>query len=48
MKLEGLVLPSQGLSNNSYPELNQPIPYIGIYFFKIYSNIVLSSIPRPC
>jgi hypothetical protein len=47
MEAEGLVLHSQGLSNNPNPELNQPIPCIDIYFFKINSSIVLSFMPRP-
>ena len=38
---------SQGLSNNSYPEPNQPNPHIDTYFFTIHSNIVLPSTPRP-
>ena len=38
---------SQGVSNNPYPEHNQPIPRTDTYFFNIQSNIVLSSTPRP-
>ena len=35
---------SQGLSNNSYPEPKQPnYPHL----FKVHSNIVLPSTPRP-
>ena len=30
---------SQGLSNNSYPEPNQPITRIDINLFKVHSNI---------
>ena len=37
---------SQGLSNNPYPEPNQPIPRIDTYFFKIHPNIVLPSTPN--
>ena len=37
---------SQGLSNNSYPEPNNPIPRIDTYLFKVHSNIVLPSMPR--
>ena len=33
---------SQGLSNNP-----DPIPRIATYFYKIHSNIVLPSMPRP-
>ena len=32
---------SQGLSNNSYSEPNQPITRIDTYLFKVHSNIVL-------
>ena len=35
---------SQGLSNNPYPETNQPNPRIDAYFVKIYSNILCPSI----
>jgi hypothetical protein len=38
---------SQGLSNNPYPEPNQPNPRIDTYLFKVHSNIVLLSTPRP-
>ena len=38
---------TQMLSNNSYPEPNQPNPRIDTYFFKIHSNIVLPSSPWP-
>ena len=42
----GVSMPhSQGLSNNLYPEPNQP--RIDSYFFKIHSNIVLPSTTRP-
>ena len=38
---------SQGLSNNPYPEPDQPNSlYWYLFFFKIYSNIVLPSTPR--
>ena len=37
---------SQGLSNNPYPEQNQPNSSYDTYFFKIHSNIVLPSMPR--
>ena len=37
---------SQGLSNNSYPEPNQPNSRIDTYLFKVHSNIVLPSTPR--
>ena len=36
---------SQALSNNSYPEPNQPVPCIDNYLFKIHSNTVLPSTP---
>ena len=36
----------QGLSNNIDPQPNEPIPRMDTYFFKIHSNIVLSSTPR--
>ena len=38
---------SQGLSNNPYSEPTNPIPVIDTYFFKIHSNIVLPSTPKP-
>ena len=39
---------SQGLSNKPYPEPNQPkSPRIDTYLFKVHSNIVLPSTPRP-
>jgi hypothetical protein len=47
MEPGGSMLYSQGLSNNPYPEPNKPNSSTDIYFFKVYSNIVLSSIPRP-
>ena len=34
---------SQGLSNNSHPEPNQPNSSYDTYFFEIHSNNVLSS-----
>ena len=34
---------SQGLSNNPYPEMNQPKSLNGTYFFKIHSISVLPS-----
>ena len=37
---------SQVYSNNPYPEPNQYTYSYDIYFFKIYSNIVLSTTPR--
>ena len=41
LKEPGGAMPhSQGLSNNPYPELNNPIPRIDTYFYKIHSNIV--------
>ena len=40
MESVGSMPHSQGLSNNSYPEL---IPRTDIYLFKVHSNIVLSS-----
>ena len=39
---------SQGLSNKPYPEPNQTNPHIDTYLFKVHSNIVLPSTPRPC
>ena len=47
MEPGGSMPPSQGPSNKAYPEPNQPIPPIDTYFFKIHSNIVLPSTPRP-
>ena len=49
MELSGSMPRSQGLSNNSYPEPNQPNspPRIDTYLFKVHSNIVLPSTPRP-
>ena len=44
MELGGSMPHSQGLSNNSYPE---PNPRIDTYLFKVHSNIVLPSTPRP-
>ena len=44
---EGAMPHLQELSINSYPEPNQQIPCIDIYFFKVHSNIVLPSTPRP-
>ena len=38
---------SQELSNNPYPEPNQPNSSYDNYFFKVHSNIVLPSTPRP-
>jgi hypothetical protein len=38
------MLHSQELSNNPYPNPNQPIIHIGTYFFKILSNIVLPTV----
>ena len=43
MELGDSIPYSQGLSNNSYPEPNQPNPRTDIYFFNINSNIVLPS-----
>ena len=43
MKPRGSVMHSQGLSNNPYPEPNQPNSCIDTYFFKINSNIALPS-----
>ena len=40
------MLHSQGLSNNSYPEPNPSISSFW-YLFKVHSNIVLPSTPRP-
>ena len=47
MEPGGSMSHSQGLSNNSYHEPNQPFPRIDTYLFKIHSNIVLSSTPKP-
>ena len=47
MEHEGTMSHSQGLSNNPYPEPNNPIPRIDTYLFKVHSNIVLPSTPRP-
>ena len=38
---------SQGLSNNPYPEPNQPMSRINTCFFKIHPSTVLPSTPRP-
>ena len=39
---------SQGLSNNSYSEQNKPnSPRIDTYLFKVHSDIVFPSTPRP-
>ena len=38
---------SQELSNNPYPVPINPIPRIDTYLFKVNSNIVLPSTPRP-
>ena len=44
----GCLMPhSQVLSNNSYPEPNQSNSLFDTYFFKVHSNIVLPSTPRP-
>ena len=43
MKLEGSVQHSQGLSNSPYLSWTNPIARIDTYFFKIHSNIILSS-----
>jgi hypothetical protein len=40
------MLLSQGVFSNPYPEPNL-ILHIDTYFFKIRSDIVLTSIPRP-
>ena len=37
---------SQGLSNNSYPEPNHPIPRTDTNSCKVHSNVVLPSTPR--
>jgi hypothetical protein len=37
----------QGLSNNPYPESNNPIPRTDTYLFKVHPNIVLPPTPRP-
>ena len=36
----------QGLSNNFYPEPNNPIPRTDTYLFKVNPNIVLPSTPK--
>jgi hypothetical protein len=38
---------SQGLSNNPYPEPNNPIPRVDTYFFKVCSYIVPPPMPKP-
>jgi hypothetical protein len=38
---------SQGLSSTSYPDPNQPNGSYYTYFFKVLSNIVLASPPKP-
>ena len=48
MEPRGLMPHLQGLTNNPYPQPNQPYPCIDTYFFKIHSNIVfLSSLGLP-
>ena len=37
---------SQGLSNNSYPVPNNPIPRIDTYLFKVHTNIVRLGLPK--
>ena len=41
MEPGGSMLHSQGLSNNSYPELNQPITRIDTYLFKVHIAYLL-------
>ena len=47
MKPGGSMPHSQGLSNNPYPEPNQPNTSYYTYPFQFHSNIVLPSTPRP-
>jgi hypothetical protein len=47
LKPGGSMLHSQGLSNNPYPEPNQPNSSSDTHFFKIRSNIVLPFMTRP-
>ena len=47
MEPGGSMPQSHGLSNNPYPEPNQPITRIDTYLFKVHSNIVRPSTPRP-
>ena len=47
MEPRGSMLHSQGLPSNPYPSRINPIPHIDTYFFKIQSNIILPSTPRP-
>ena len=47
MEPGGSIPHSQGLSNNPYTEPNQPNSRIDAYLFKVHSNIVLPSTPRP-
>ena len=47
MELGGSMPNSQGLSNNPYPELNEPNSSNYTYFFKKHFNTVLPSMPRP-
>ena len=47
MESGGSMPHSQGLSNNSYPVPNQPITRIDTYLFKVHSNIIFPSTPRP-
>ena len=47
MESGGSMPHSQGPSNNPSPESINPIPRMDTYFFKINSNIVLPSTPRP-
>ena len=46
MEAGGSMTHSQRLSNNPYPEPNQPITCTDIYLFKVHSNIVFSSTPK--
>ena len=38
---------SQGLPSKPYPDTNESVSHIATYFFRIHSNIVLPSTPRP-
>ena len=47
MEPGGSMSHEQGLSNNLYTEQINSIPRTDSHFFKIHSNIVLRSTPRP-
>ena len=46
MEPGGSIMYSHGLSNNPYPEPNQPNCSYETYFIKIHSNIFLPYLPK--